>query len=150
MTAIEFASWLPVQSKEYAADKVRSGNWPAAGATERAEREKAELLPEGHLTPGHRFFTVETRDGAQAVGTLWIKYDLSEQKRDAFIYYIGIDKIHQGKGYGGSALTALHLLLKSEGVDRLLLHVFGFNVNAQRLYARLGFEITNINMAKRL
>ena len=37
-----------------------------------------------------------------------------------------------------------------QGLETLALHVFGHNPGARALYEKLGYEITNINMAKHL
>ncbi|MGA9286888.1 MAG: GNAT family N-acetyltransferase, partial [Anaerobacillus sp.] len=80
--------------------------------------------------------------------SLWI-YIQTEVSR-AFIYEITIQEELQGKGFGTKAIEELEKVLQDKGIDELALHVFGHNKKAIRLYERLGFETTNVNMKKSL
>jgi ribosomal protein S18 acetylase RimI-like enzyme len=42
----------------------------------------------------------------------------------------------------------METLVKEQGVDMIALHVFGYNVGAQAMYKKLGFEVTDISMKK--
>jgi len=146
MSAEQYASWSPQQVEAYALDKVQAGNWPQAGALERSRQEMLELLPRGVDTPGHRIFNIVNVEN-QVVGDLWIKLP-GPAEEAVFIYNIKVHSDQRGRGYGHAALKKLELRLKEEGAQQLSLHVFGFNQDAQRLYQRLGFEVTNISMSK--
>lgn len=148
MTEKEFLVWLPKQTENFAAAKVKSGNWGPENALELARNQTAEVLPLGLKTPHHEILVVEAE--GRSVGVLW--YAIREAARGpyAYIYDIEIDSASQGRGFGSAAIGALEAKLKQQGVQSLLLHVFGYNTAARRLYERLGFEATNVNMAKRL
>lgn len=53
-------------------------------------------------------------------------------------------------GYGWQALQALEQNVRALGLDTIGLHVFGHNHAARALYEKAGYEVTNINMAKKL
>lgn len=148
MTEGEFREWLPRSTESYAEAKVKSGNWDAAGAIERAGKETAELLPLGLATPDHELLVVEAK--GKPVGVIWYAIKKSPRGLYAYLYNIEMDEPQRGQGYGTAAVAALEEKLKQRGIKSLLLHVFGYNQDALRLYRRLGFEVTNINMAKSL
>lgn len=150
MTAGDFRAWFDVTAAGYAADKVRAGNWPAEGALERSVAELHQLLPQGEASNGHLLFAVCDAVSGLRVGSLWLFYGPTRAAPDAYVYNIVIDAAQRGKGYGAQALLAGEAAVKERGAKRMGLHVFGFNISAQRLYQKLGYQITNINMAKAL
>jgi ribosomal protein S18 acetylase RimI-like enzyme len=148
MTEAEYLDWLPKQTASYAAAKVKSGNWSEDRALELARQQTAELLPLGLKTPQHEICVVEA-DGRR-VGVVWIAIKDSPRGPYAYLYDIEMDETQRGKGHGSKAIAAVEEKLRQRGIKSLLLHVFGYNQEALRLYQRLGFEITNVNMAKNL
>lgn len=146
MPAADFTAWCARSAVEYAENKVRAGNWVPEGAAERAEKELATLLPLGVDTPGHAVFVA--RDGGVVCGYIWLLYD--EKRKYAYVYDLFVDAAKRGKGYGDAILTAGETWAAGRGATNIGLHVFGFNTVAQGLYRKRGYEITNINMAKKL
>jgi RimJ/RimL family protein N-acetyltransferase len=61
-----------------------------------------------------------------------------------------MDPAHRGAGYGTAALLALEDWCRANGFDSIGLHVFGHNEGAWRLYKRLGYTETSVQMEKRL
>lgn len=141
MTAEEFAAYAKTSAREYAAENVRAGRWPAEGADERAAAEYAQLLPQGPQTPGHAVQVVLDGTG-QRVGVLWY----AERGGEWFIYDFSISPPFQGQGYGREALATLQALAQAQGVGRIGLHVFGHNGRARELYRRAGFEEVSVLM----
>jgi ribosomal protein S18 acetylase RimI-like enzyme len=129
---------------------VQAGNWPAEGAVERARAEMDRLLPERELTPGHALYTARDKATHERVGSIWLYYKVTEQGGDAFVYDLFIEESCRGKGYGEELLRAGEALMRQHGAKKIALHVFGFNTVAQSLYRKLGYQITNVNMAKLL
>ena len=84
------------------------------------------------------------------VGIIWLARILQGTKPLMFIYDFQIDEPYRRKGYGEQTLQAAEEKTKALGLDTIALHVFGFNRGARALYEKLGYEITNINMAKKL
>ena len=148
MTDEEYLEWLPRSTESFADAKVKSGNWGAGNALELARKQTAEILPLGLETPHNEILVVEAK--GKRVGVIWIAIKESPRGPYAYLYDIEMDEPQRGKGYGSQALKALEEKLKKRGIKSLLLHVFGYNQDALRLYQRLGFEITNVNMAKTL
>ncbi len=145
MTEAEFQHLMSYQWEEYAQERARNFRTPIEEERANAKRQTAELLKEGLNTPGHRFWTVVDDAGA-AVGILWVFIDAP--KRSAFIYDIAMDAAQRGKGYGRQTLAALEQELRSLGVTRIELNVFGDNAVAYRLYQSVGYWTVATHMRK--
>ena len=150
MTPVEYEAYLPAAIAEYAADRIAAGNWSEAEALSRAQREFADLLPQGVATPNQHLFTIRDAARAQAVGVIWLGVMSHFGRPSAFIYDLRIFDAFQRRGYGMQAMLAVEREAQALGMDRIGLHVFGHNSAAQALYLKLGYAITNINMTKRL
>jgi ribosomal protein S18 acetylase RimI-like enzyme len=147
MTESEHAAWLAEAIPAYAADKVASGQWSRADALERSKKGYAELLPQGLATPGHHFFTI-VAGKAEPVGVLWFAEETRFDSRVAYVYDVSIDPHRRREGHAARAFLALEEKSREFGLTGIALHVFGHNVAAQALYARLGFRPTNISLFK--
>jgi ribosomal protein S18 acetylase RimI-like enzyme len=150
MTASDFRSYREDLIKTYAEEKVRSGNWSEGESLNRSEKETDQLLSNGIATQDHYLFSIYDEALAKNVGILWFAVVHWGGKSQAFIYDIEVDAALRGKGFGKQALMALEEKVKALGLDSIGLHVFGFNHSARALYEKLGYEITNINMIKKL
>ena len=150
MTESEFQIYRARLIRDYAADKVRAGTWLAEDSLSRSEQEIDELLPNGLVTPDHYLFSIRDVVAAENVGILWFAVTHWGGKDQAFIYDVEVNSDQRSKGYGSQALIGLEDKVKALGLDRIQLHVFGHNQRARQLYEKLGYEITNINMAKKL
>ncbi len=150
LTEPSFAAWWRDTIPAYAEDKVMAGNWLPEVALERAEAEFKRFLPQGLATPDQHFFgVVDDATGAE-VGIVWFSVGDWGGRNAAFILDFAIYERFRRHGYGLQALSALEDVVRAMGMDTLALHVFGHNHAARRLYEKAGFEVTNINMAKRL
>ncbi|MEK7807468.1 MAG: GNAT family N-acetyltransferase [Chloroflexota bacterium] len=144
MTQPEFDAFLESSIPEYAADKVRAGNWTQAESLERSRKGYADLLPQGLATPNNYLFSVKDSQSDERLGWFW----LAVEKDNAFIYDIVINEEHRRKGYGTQVMHAAEVEARHLRCNKIGLHVFGFNKEAFALYQKLGYEVTNINMSK--
>jgi diamine N-acetyltransferase len=95
--------------------------------------------------PDHHFFIGEV-DG-EPVGCIYAK--IVRRPENPFTYAINallIDQIsvnpeHQGKGYGKQLLQVAYDLARAEGIQRIMLDVSDFNVNAIEFYKKQGFRV---------
>lgn len=152
MTAARYEDWHDRAIREYADDKARAGNWPAEEALSRSQDEFSRLLPDGLATPDNWLFSIENAENGTAVGIIWLAA-LPEQGgagRRAFIYDFEIDAAYRRRGYGTEALKALDEKAREMGFAEIGLHVFGHNLPARALYEKAGYEVTNVNMSRRL
>lgn len=115
----------------YAADHVRVGNWPEAGARERARAQVAELLPQGVGTAGHELRHIEDAATGERVGSLWLALGQGASDGTAFIYDLWVEPRHRRRGFASAALAAAEARARRAGASKLGLHVFGDNVGAR-------------------
>ncbi len=149
MTEDEYAAWVDATVPAYAEDKVASGQWSAAESLALSRKEHDELLPQGLATPENHFFTIVDAQGAP-VGTLWIAEQARGGARIAYVYDVGIHPERQREGHAHRAFVALEDEARRLGLAGIALHVFGHNTGARALYAKLGFEPTNLHLFKPL
>jgi ribosomal protein S18 acetylase RimI-like enzyme len=147
MTAEEFDGWLHEAVAGYAAHHAAAGSWPSEGSVERAHREFDELLPDG-LHTAQQHLLVATANG-ERVGILWLKIPPPGEE-PAFVYDVEVDSEQRGQGYGRAIMLAAETYSIDHGARRIRLHVFGANTVARSLYESLGYNVTNVMMAKSL
>ncbi|GAA2605321.1 GNAT family N-acetyltransferase [Dactylosporangium fulvum] len=147
MTPAEYDARIPVLKREYAADEVRAGRSTPETAQERTDQLFARLLPDGLATAGQLLFS-GVADGV-VIGFIWLALPTPERPQ-AWVFDIEVDPEHRRNGYGRALMLAAEDQLRSRGVERLGLNVFGHNPNARNLYESLGFEVTSLQMSKEL
>jgi RimJ/RimL family protein N-acetyltransferase len=150
MNAAEYQTYLDISIREYAEEKVQAGNWQPEEALERSAQDFQKLLPDGVASKDQYLYDIVDETRGSKVGMIWLARMMQGAKPVMFIYDFRIDEPYRRKGYGEQALRAAEEQAKALGLDTIALHVFGFNHGARALYEKLGYEITNINMAKKL
>ena len=134
----------------YAHDNVAAGRWPQASALERSRADFAQSLPQGLATPDNYLFEIKTDKTGPVVGVIWFAVTEQNGMPVAFVYDVEIKPEWQRQGHAMRAFKALEPLVKELGLSRIGLHVFANNPGAQALYARLGYDVVSLNMAKQL
>jgi ribosomal protein S18 acetylase RimI-like enzyme len=147
MTEAEFAAWRAATIPAYAADKVASGQWSQEESLELSRKEYAELLPQGLETPDNHLFTIIDAHAA-AVGVLWFAVKTRFSARVAHVFDVSVRPERRREGHASRAFVALEDEVRGLGLSGISLHVFGHNHGARALYAKLGFEPTNISLYK--
>ena len=148
MSPAAWDAWRAASIREYAAAKVRAGTWTADAAPGRAEREFAELLPQGLATPAQELRSIVATDGTD-VGAVWLGPRDMPGKGTGFIWDIEVRAEFRGQGYGRAALLALEPLARELlGYDAIGLHVFSDNTVARELYRTSGYMETDVTMVK--
>jgi RimJ/RimL family protein N-acetyltransferase len=150
MSDAKFQAYLEVIVREYAEDKIKAGNWQPEEALHRSAQEFRRYLPDGLATEDNYLYDIEDEALGVKVGVIWLGRIRQGTKPVMFIYDFAIDAAHRRQGYGEQAMLAAEVQAKALGYDTIALHVFGHNRAARALYEKLGYEITNINMAKKL
>jgi len=150
MTEAEFAEYEEAEAEEYAGENVQAGYWAEGEAIERARKSHRLLLPHGAATAGHHFCHVVDDGSGERVGALWWYEDRDGRDSRAFVYHILVEPHLRRRGYGTAALKAVEAQARSLGMASVGLHVFAHNPEAIRVYERLGFRTTSLNMLKPL
>ncbi len=149
MSEEAFSRYLNWSVKNYADEKVKSGNWPQEGSLERSEKEFKRLLKDGLKTEKNYLYTA--MDGDVDAGMLWIAIIKNDGEHDIiWIYDIMVNQDMRGKGYGFQIMNALEEKAKELGQSSILLHVFGHNTPAIELYKKCGYVISNMVMQKNI
>jgi ribosomal protein S18 acetylase RimI-like enzyme len=147
MSETEYATWSELSIKDYAAAKIESGEWAESESLALARKENSELLPLGLHTADNHFFMI-TNAEAQAVGVFWYAVRHKFNAPIAYVYSVEVWPEHQRQGHASRTFLALEEEVRSRGLSGIALHVFGHNKTAQALYAKLGYQPTNINLFK--
>ena len=138
MTAAEYAAWLPSIVDSYAHGLARAGQASADAARDAAERQIANLLPDGLDTEDMLLFTADG-DSGRPVGWIWLRLPSTVHGRDAaWVCQVVVHAAERGKGYGRAIMRAAEEELTSRGVARVGLNVFTHNTVALGLYESLG------------
>ncbi|KGP73066.1 GNAT family N-acetyltransferase [Pontibacillus yanchengensis] len=144
-----FENYYEQSIEEYAAEHVQAGNWTEEEAIPNAQEQFKQLLPNGLDTLQHVLFSVQNEQ-KESIGVLWIKIEDKTDERRAFIYDIKLHENQRDKGYGRATMHALEEYAGQTGIKQIGLHVFAHNKRALALYEKLGYEVTDLVMKKRL
>ena len=147
MTENEFVEWY-VHSKNNYRDELHRSGLSHSEAQKKADDDMSRLLPEGLKSKDQ--FLLTMKDNGRNVGILWFGIKGAEDNRKAFIYDIVVNESERGKKFGEKALKLLEQEVKQRGLSHIGLHVFGHNLVARNLYEKMGYEITNLNLEKKL
>jgi ribosomal protein S18 acetylase RimI-like enzyme len=146
----EFETWYPAMRDGYAEDMVRDAGLEPERAAQMAATQMEQLFPGRAPSPEQLVYVVEA-DG-ERVGDLWLCDRTGKDgfQPALFIYFVGIDSEHRGKGYGRAAMELAESEARRLGIDRIALNVFGRNEVARNLYRSLGYEENAVSMSKKL
>jgi ribosomal protein S18 acetylase RimI-like enzyme len=133
---------------DYAHEKSIADGLDIGVAENQARDEFDRLLPDGKDTPLHHLFTLWPLQASQSVGVIWMQEKQRGKQRIAHILDLLIDPPYRRQGFALASIQALEHHAASLGLERMTLHVFGHNLAAQSLYAKLGFQVTDVSMAK--
>ena len=139
MKEADFEPFMTLSMKDQAEGHVREGRWAAEEAETIMLQLRGQLLPQGLQTSGHFFFTLETEDSTQKVGSLWFNMDEYMGEKAIFVMDIQINPRHRRKGYGMEAFLLLEEQAHKMGINVITLHVFNDNTPALALYQKLGY-----------
>ncbi|MEY9980239.1 GNAT family N-acetyltransferase [Lysinibacillus sp. RC79] len=146
MNQEEFKQYISYAIEDYAKDKIASGNWSEDKAIDLSRESFERLLPQNEKTENNHLFSIFHND--ILVGMIWISQKAPTNPNEGFIYDFVIFEQYQGQGYGKKAMKEAEIIAKELGMNKIGLNVFGHNKIARSLYEKMGYEITNITMAK--
>jgi len=151
MDQAAFRTWKESTIRQYADEKVTSGQWAAEGADERSRHAVESGLPQGLSTPERYLRSiVALTDTRPLVGSLYWAEGDHPGGRTGFILDLVIHEAFRRQGYAQAAMQALEAHCRQAGLRSLSLHVFAFNRGAVSLYEKLGYETTSFNMTLQL
>jgi len=148
MTQTEYEAFFARLVPEYAADNVKAGYWDESEALEKSRKQTESLLPDGLKTKDNYLYTLY--DENNAVGIIWMKAEVDRPKKSGFIFDVKIEEEFRGKGYGKQIMLLIEDKARELGLASIGLHVFGENRVARNLYEGIGYEVSSLNMIKKL
>jgi ribosomal protein S18 acetylase RimI-like enzyme len=137
MNQAQFIGFMEAIFPPYVAERAAADHVSLEVAEQYARAQHARLLPDGHLTVGHKFLRVLSTDSGQRVGDVWFWID--DENKQAFLYDIVVLPEHRRRGFASAALTAIEEMVRAAGCISLGLNVFSSNDGAIALYRKLGF-----------
>ncbi|ATP40882.1 GNAT family N-acetyltransferase [Solibacillus sp. R5-41] len=146
MNQEEFKQYISYAIEDYAKDKIASGNWSKDEAIDLSRESFERLLPKDEKTENNHLLSIFHND--ILIGMIWISQKATTNPSEGFIYDFVIIEQYQGQGYGKKAMKEAEIIAKELGMNKIGLNVFGHNKIARGLYEKMGYEITNITMAK--
>ncbi len=149
MPDTDYEAWKEYGIAEFAKDKQRTHGYTMDEALKLSRNSFEGGLPDGLKTKDQYIFNIHD-SGDQVIGTCWFAINEDYGLRKAFIYDIEIVEGKRGNGYGRAAMLAMEETIKSQGITKVGLHVFGFNKAAYALYQSLGYGVTDISMEKEI
>ncbi|EAC9069319.1 GNAT family N-acetyltransferase [Listeria monocytogenes] len=147
MTASDLEDFLSTAITDYANEKVEAGTWDEEEALAKSQDSFNKLLYDGITTPNEYLYSIIS---GEKIGYIWFHVDETHSGKHAFIYDFVIFEAFRGKGFGTKTLEALDKLAKDMEITKIELHVFAHNKTAIGLYNKVGFQNTDITMAKYL
>jgi ribosomal protein S18 acetylase RimI-like enzyme len=81
---------------------------------------------------------------------IWMKAELSRAVKSGFIFDVMVNEKFRGKGYGKQLMLLIEEKAREWDLKSIGLHVFAYNKVAKNLYENLGYEISSLNMIKKL
>ncbi len=150
MPQTSFDAYRLASARGYADENVSSGRWPSEAAFERALEDFDRSLPLGLATPDNHLYEIEDEAQQQTVGVIWFAVVEKNGLRSAFVYDVEVHAPYQRQGHARAAFELLEPIVRSMGLASIGLHVFSQNAAAQALYTSLGYQVTSLNMLKRL
>lgn len=129
---------------DYIRDTAEHNKLDTELATEKAEKQMEQLLPDEEKTEGQHLFHI--KDDQKLAGYLW--FHVSKEEKKAFLYHIYVLDAFRKRGIAQTALRFFENESKDAGADYVGLHVFGSNESAIELYKKLGYKQASILMNK--
>ena len=150
MTEEQYVAYRSTSDEGYAQDIASSGSMSLEDARTKSAADFARLLPDGLATENERFWTAYDAETGAEVGMIWVHYEARSEGLTAFGYDFQVHEQLRRHGYGRAIMTATEDQLRDQGVVSVGLNVFGDNLGARSLYEQMGFEVTSVQMRKRL
>lgn len=147
-TSEDFDAYIKLQNEEYANDLILIKEMTFNEALEYSQKEMTKFIPEGHQTKGHTFLNIIHQN--EKIGVLWYWTMEGKTAPSIFLCHLYLYEKFRGQGFGKKALTFLENESQKLGARELMLHVFGHNKNAIKLYEKFGFSPWSIQMKKPL
>lgn len=144
MTQDEFNIIKGRMITDYAKDKVKVGHWQDEDAIHLAKETLDNILRDGVDTKGH--YLIDVCKGIDRIGFLWFNVF----KGTAYVNNYLIYDEFKGESYEVEMVEKLEEMLEELSVKQINLHSFGYNEGSIAMYLKMGYDITDVYMSKKL
>ncbi|MER7752355.1 GNAT family N-acetyltransferase [Kitasatospora sp. NPDC097643] len=141
----ELPAWLDRAAQDYVGSLTDSGLSPEQ-AHAKSHLDHSNLLPQGADSPGVALRHLCAPGEPEPLGSLWVDLhlrDLPDGEPLAWVMVVEVSPAHRGRGHGRTLMLLAERECLAAGVRNLGLNVFTRNDVAIRLYASLGYRVTN-------
>ncbi|WP_321329215.1 GNAT family N-acetyltransferase [uncultured Ilyobacter sp.] len=130
---------------DYAKEKVRVGHWQEDEAIELSKETLEKILKDGVDTSNHYLMSAY-EDEEKKIGFIWFNIF----NKSVFINALCIYDEFKGNDYEIKVVEALEEKSYDYGAKKINLHSFGYNEGAIASYRKMGYEITDVYMNKKI
>jgi ribosomal protein S18 acetylase RimI-like enzyme len=148
MTDEQYRAFRAHAEDGYAQQIAESGSMAWEDAVEKASQDYSRMLPHGLATPDQ--FLYAAYDGPAEVGLVWVALETKSDGVHGFVCDVEVHEDFRRRGYGRAIMLAAEQTVRERGALTMGLNVFGSNIGARTLYEQLGYNITSVQMRKRL
>jgi RimJ/RimL family protein N-acetyltransferase len=149
MNQTEFDAFMEISMADHIQGQIKAGSWHAEDADDNMQKLRAQILPQGLVTPNQNFFNVQN-DLEEIVGGLWYMIAEREGKHLIFVVDIQIYEPFRRRGFGTQAFRLMENQARDLGITTIALNVFKHNQQAKSMYEKLGYVGKGENMVKEL
>ena len=122
------------------------GEWKESESLEKSKEHFKKQFPNGIIDENNYLYSILNQNH-EIVGNVWMTVN---KKKIAWLQNIKINENHRRNGYGKTAVLELSTIAKDLGIQKIGLHVFGYNKEALRFYKSLEFTIKNVILEKNI
>ena len=125
---------------DFAEANVITGKWSIDESLIRSKEHFTKQMPNGVNTKEHLLFSI-FNEKKKHVGNIWTT---SSPENKLWIQNIKIFPRFQRNGYGRAAIIEIKKIAESIGVEKIGLHVFGYNKTAVQFYEAIDFNLKSM------
>ena len=140
MTDAEFQAFCAYSIQDHARELMQQNQLAHETAVAEAQKELAEMLPDGIHTERHFLMTIEDAQSNMPVGFLWTIHEETDGKKQSFLCDFVIHAEHRRKGYATDALQVMEQTAREVGCQESVLFVANGNTAANALYEKCGYQ----------
>lgn len=149
ITEQEFSDFRKLSIQNYAEGISLNSGFPLETVLPSAETSFDQGITNGVNTPDNYFYYLKTTANENA-GYIWFGVRGPAYNKRIFICDIYLYEKYRGQGHGKFMLTWLDEKAKALGYSEIALHAFTYNTTAIGLYETMGYQLTNVHLAKKL
>lgn len=139
MSEEEFKKFIEYSINDYVNDLIKSSAVSMEEALAEAEREFAEMLPNGLSTQDNALRIIVDAAEEKAVGIIWYLFEMTDGIKQVFLSDFIIKEEERRKGYAFAALAEMERDARRNGCAESIIYVWKHNPPGINLYTKCGY-----------